>query len=183
MAIGLAQYAKDYNDHLPPLAFRPESEVKRIQQINKKRSWEKQLPVPPFGWADGIQPYVKSVCLLNCPSEHSSPNGGSEPNSQGYTDYWLNALVSGRQRAAVNSANVIMNGDGTGNDQSSDARYNKSALPASLAQDTTDAERPQSAWPLRHFGGANYSFVDGHVKWLRPYAVSASTGADYTFAP
>ena len=185
MAIGLMQYAKDHDDYLPPLALRPNDEVTAIQSKNRRRSWEKQLPLPPHGWCDGIQPYVKSVCLLNCPAERSSPNINSDPTQPGYTDYWMNGLIAGRQRAAITYGEmVVMNGDGTGNDKSSNARYSKTSMPPlSGKQDNSDPARPQPAWPRRHRGRANYSFVDGHVESLRPEDVSDVKSSDWTFVP
>ena len=31
---------------------------------------------------------------------------------------------------------------------------------------------------LRHNGGANYGFVDGHIKWLQPNAITSSQHSD-----
>jgi prepilin-type processing-associated H-X9-DG protein len=38
---------------------------------------------------------------------------------------------------------------------------------------------PQPTQP-RHFDGANYAFMDGHVKWIRPEAVRSFT---YSYGP
>ncbi len=37
---------------------------------------------------------------------------------------------------------------------------------------------PDTAWALRHNGGANYYFVDGHAKWLKPQALDPA-GRDW----
>jgi prepilin-type N-terminal cleavage/methylation domain-containing protein len=75
----------------------------------------------PIGWADSIQPYLKSTQIYQCPSEPTGPN--SDPTSQGYTDYWYNAALSWdgndtahyntpiSQAALVSSSLTLMAGD------------------------------------------------------------------------
>ena len=83
----------------------------------------------PFGWADAVQPYLKSTQIYQCPSEPNGPTDDplSPTAGLGYTDYWYNALLSwnGDSTAAGMRYNssvslsalpyaslTIMNGDG-----------------------------------------------------------------------
>ena len=50
---------------------------------------------------------------------------------------------------------------------------------ADLTPDQQAQER-QGVSSARHAGGANYAFLDGHVKWLRPEAVQAPCGLTYS---
>jgi prepilin-type processing-associated H-X9-DG protein len=34
---------------------------------------------------------------------------------------------------------------------------------------------PTDAWATRHNDGANYVFLDGHAKWLKPAAIDPAT--------
>ena len=56
------------------------------------------------------------------------------------------------------SANVLLFGDGVAG-ASSVSDYNRDRL------STTDKG------PVRHLEGANYAFVDGHVKWFKPSGI------------
>ena len=182
IALAMAQYAKDFDDQLPPVALHSADEVRHVIKANGKawKTGRTQGKVPPFGWSDSLFPYTRNTSIYNCPSEVSYGTGN--PTERGYTVYWLNANVAGEKRATMKTSSTLMNGDGNSHEQS-DARYSKSALLANLAEDRTDDLYWQPAWPLRHLGGANYAFLDGHVKWLKPGAVSTAPGAAYTFAP
>lgn len=183
IAVGLAQYTKDFDDKLPPIASHSAAEVQSIMKINKKRGFmATQRVVPPFGWCDALIPYTKSIDILNCPSETSHSDSDFDSTKRGYTDYWLNGRVAGRKFGGPNSSSVILNGDGNGYEQS-DARYSKTGLPAVLSDETQRWDYPQRAWPLRHLYGANYAFLDGHAKWLTPAAISTTPGATYSFTP
>ncbi|MFO7945967.1 MAG: DUF1559 domain-containing protein [Armatimonadota bacterium] len=35
---------------------------------------------------------------------------------------------------------------------------------------------PSASWATRHNGGANYGFVDGHAKWMKPEVLDPPTG-------
>src|SRR5690606_37027528 len=68
IGLGIMQYTQDYDERFP-------------------RAWSVygDTSVLPVGWADAIQPYVKSIQVFQCPSESTAPN--SNPASTGYTDY------------------------------------------------------------------------------------------------
>lgn len=70
------------------------------------------------GWAQAMQPYMKSTQIFQCPSETNPPSspantGGFNP---GYSDYWANAQVvnsSGVSEASIDAqALTVLNGDG-----------------------------------------------------------------------
>jgi len=140
--IGLAifQYAQDYNERLPPAIFHDKN----------------------IGWANGLQPYVKSYSLFQCPVENNPDQKTSQPNKPGFTDYWFNNNLSGIKDEKITSAfDLIMLGDGDGGSPESTASYAINRLPKSWLQS------PDSP-ATRHDGGANYTFADGHVKWVKP---------------
>jgi prepilin-type processing-associated H-X9-DG protein len=164
--IGLAvtQYMQDYNTKFPPAS------VSNSPIAIKTGS-------QPYGWADAIQPYLKSVCIYQCPSERTPPNAGVDTSRAGYTDYWFNGhLFTVRKGHLSAPGATLMLGDGDGREASS-ARYSKTSLPPTL-----QSRGEQEAWPLRHLGGANYAFADGHVSWLRPDQITTTAGQPNTFA-
>jgi prepilin-type processing-associated H-X9-DG protein len=142
IGLGLIQYTQDYDEHFPPVAARGAA----------------------YGWADALQPYVKSTRLFQCPSEYNE--GQTDPRLSGYTDYWFNVRLSKRELKTINEpARLIAAGDGNDGTDLTDARYSISALPP---QWMSDANSPL----YRHFEAANYLFADGHVKAMKPTSVS-----------
>ena len=49
-------------------------------------------PGDPIGWADAVQPYVKSVQVLHCPDDSTATS--SDPNNTGYSSYASNGNLS-----------------------------------------------------------------------------------------
>lgn len=106
-------------------------------------------------WVQSLQPYAKSVQIFQCPSEN---------NSLG-TDYYYSRGVSGVEDTKFNnSANTVLLTEGT--DTSNGAMATATA-PIKLGN------QPPYA---RHLDGSNYSFVDGHVKWLQSARAAANSG-------
>jgi prepilin-type N-terminal cleavage/methylation domain-containing protein/prepilin-type processing-associated H-X9-DG protein len=128
------------------------------------------------GWANVLQPYLKSTQVLQCPSE---PTGPADYTAvYGFSDYWYNSNLSGISEAAIGQvALTVLSGDG----MSASAAYNFSGsstgfFGCSLNSWTglaTNSGTPGRAADtnygafLRHLGGINYAFADGHVKWLK----------------
>ncbi len=159
IALGLQQYTQDYGGQSPLLAVTG----------NTGTTYS-----PPYGWADALQPYLKNTQLYQCPAdEHKSTN---DSGKSGFTDYWYNSGVAGREaRKFALPAQTIFSGDGNDGGDLTDARYNLPGLPATWINDTKS--------PLyRHFGGANYAFLDGHVKRLTPAQISNASPAAGVFA-
>jgi len=119
------------------------------------------------GWVDVIQPYVKSHQLFQCPS---TPNK-TEP----FTDYFFNSRLSrGYTPKIEDQARTILAGEGT--DDAPTWANLRQLPPRWLLGKTTP--------PWRHLDTANYLFADGHVKALKPGAVSSATSKSHaaTFA-
>ncbi|HEX8834162.1 MAG TPA: H-X9-DG-CTERM domain-containing protein [Abditibacteriaceae bacterium] len=174
IALVFQQYALDYDNRLPLTAVASKSAV--VATLDKYGS--PTGSTPSFGWTDASQPYVKSTSLLYCPNELFGVTNGEYYTDPRNTDYWMNGRVAGASvKTIARPEHVFLHGDGDGRDKDSTARYNKVALPTEKYDDR------QPIWTQRHRGGANYSFVDGHVKWLLPEQISAAAGAEYTFSP
>jgi prepilin-type N-terminal cleavage/methylation domain-containing protein/prepilin-type processing-associated H-X9-DG protein len=115
ISLGIRMYTQDFDEHVPPI---------RINDTPDAQN--------PYGWADAVQPYVKSTQLFQCPSEEHGalhPNDavfkGPKPNEAGagYTDYWMNGMTSkttaqgygGKSIAEfAYPAQTVMLGDGGG---------------------------------------------------------------------
>ncbi len=135
--LGVNQYLQDHDEKYPILA-------------NSKAE---------SGWANSLQPYLKSTQIFQCPYETIASN--SAPAQAGYTDYWFNARMAGlREKQITVPSQTVSLGDG----DSSNANYHLSEIPQSWRNNAQSPIR-------RHLVdtdvvGANYAFADGHVKWF-----------------
>ena len=121
------------------------------------------------GWAETLAPYLKNTQIYQCPSE---PQSQQLPEL--YTDYYMNIWLVCQSRGVSESivdlpTSTIISGDGAGNKSNyycQGVRGNSAACGSgsTITGPTVDPRIPAK----RHFEGANYLFVDGHVKWLRP---------------
>jgi prepilin-type N-terminal cleavage/methylation domain-containing protein/prepilin-type processing-associated H-X9-DG protein len=148
IGLGILQYKQDYDERFP------------LDDTND---------VNTVGWAYIIQPYVKSEQVFQCPSDNSIlPTGATtlaRADQPGFTDYFYNGNLvttlggTGVAESQVQYAsNTIMNGD-----------YATSSADRQIVS--------VSLGSTRHLEGANYTFADGHVKWLRPEkALSGAAG-------
>ncbi len=136
IALSVQQYTMDYDGQFPLVA----------------------TSKPRFGWADVIQPYLKSPQVYQCPAEQNSPQ--TDPTQPQYTDYWFNARVARKYQTDISKPiQTILLGEGNHGTDATNARYHLLQLPAKWRSDTNS--------PLyRHLDAANFAFADGHVKWF-----------------
>ncbi len=172
IALGFMQYTQDYDEKLP-LWFA------NLDGSSDAREFTETLtgaggPGKDQGWAELLQPYLKSTQIFQCPSEPNGPAAAGS-NSGGYTDYMYNGDISsynsgttsGLSMAAIEyPSNTVLNADATSN-------YSSSILGNNYGWTATPAG--SSDYYHRHLDGANISFVDGHVKWFRPEKVVSRT--------
>ncbi|MEO6907331.1 MAG: DUF1559 domain-containing protein [Abditibacteriaceae bacterium] len=175
IALGMFMYAQDYDERLPAV-----SSGIAIADVT---------PNNPYGWADGLEPYLKSTQIYQDPSSPYGPNSNptvgwvlSAPHSS-YNDYWMNSWASAANDSSLlYPSETVLLGDGgtTGSYAYGTARYNTdgcghvSGTASSYspgfcnnpAFSTTGATIPGNG-ALLHLDGGNYAFADGHVKWLK----------------
>jgi len=138
IAAGMLMYSEDYDGKLPPAIFHDKT----------------------VGWANGLQPYVKSYALFQCPLEAHGQQKVPQPDKPRFTDYWMNSNLAGLDAREIKNANkIIMLGDGDGGAPESTASYAIRKLPMEWR---TLSDSPAK----RHHGGAYYALADGHVKFL-----------------
>jgi prepilin-type N-terminal cleavage/methylation domain-containing protein/prepilin-type processing-associated H-X9-DG protein len=155
IGLGFAQYTQDYDETFP------------VEQMNATAS------PGPYGWADGLQPYLKSIQIFQCPSDTREPT--SDPTAAGYTDYFYNiGLARGAGGTTVRGATLSQvdfptftivtaetNHTGSGGQTSNARGANRGG--SGNAQTVGGGSLAMQ----RHLEGSNWLFVDGHVKWLR----------------
>jgi prepilin-type N-terminal cleavage/methylation domain-containing protein/prepilin-type processing-associated H-X9-DG protein len=160
IALGFKQYISDYDERYP---------------LNYVNAISSTAPVQPtvIGWADAIQPYLKSTQIYQCPSD--SLAGSSDVRADGtgtytgaaYTDYGYNYGL-----ARANGGNTVIGVNESQLEYSSLTLMLLEYVPgnarlANRGGGTTGlADTGGSAW-TRHLNGSNLAFADGHVKWFR----------------
>jgi len=104
------------------------------------------------GWNAAILDYTKSEAILKCPSAAGAGN----------YDYSYNSLMGGKNENLVqNTAVTVLAAEATRN-----------AAPQASALASANS---------RHFDGANYAFVDGHVKWIKGTVITTASDTAPTF--
>jgi prepilin-type N-terminal cleavage/methylation domain-containing protein/prepilin-type processing-associated H-X9-DG protein len=152
LALGLRIYVQDHDD-----IFVPSGDVF----------------TSPGGWSERLEPYVKGPQLLQCPSEGTP----QENFALDYTDYYYNLNLGPKSGNSVNDASMeyptttIVLGEGT----SRESDYSCSGLGQNECYFSLFSVTVPASAANRHFEGANYAFADGHVKWLPPSAIAASS--------
>jgi prepilin-type N-terminal cleavage/methylation domain-containing protein/prepilin-type processing-associated H-X9-DG protein len=147
------------------------------------------------GWTENLQPYIKNLGVLRCPSV--TWNGSVTGDVGGFTHYAINHRVGGDN-----------GGHGSGLTAGAGSARGMAELtfPASTLlffdnePGCNDNCRPDEATTMhpgqwlvtrayanRHQGGANYVFCDGHVKYLKSQSLDGTkadrTGSQATFWP
>jgi len=104
------------------------------------------------GWNTAIFDYTKSNAILKCPSAAGA----------GAFDYSYNSLLNNKNENKVdNSALTVLV-----------AEASRNANPQASSTATANS---------RHFDGANYAFVDGHVKWIKGTVSETASSTNPTF--
>ncbi len=171
LGLSVEQYKSDYDSYFP---------------IQKGAA-------PAAGVWEGVQPYVKSLQLLQCPSEVTPPNSNPDaapykpaPLNNGFSDYFFNASLTngagGRNDSELEQpALTILVGDGTADTSGNQLPYingsrNGFECGGVIWKNTSPNCNDASAFfhmlaptaAVRHLEGANYAFTDGHAKYYKP---------------
>jgi prepilin-type processing-associated H-X9-DG protein len=165
IALGFKQYINDFDAHYP------------LFMVTSGSS----KGVPPYGWADALQPYIKNTQVYQCPNDSNGDD--ADPTKPNYCDYWYNAnfmvFYKGKWTGAPesilgSSSQTVIAGDGgnTTGAPTGDARYNQCGDGTSLTkfgQRCAPSPVGFATYPGAqiHLDGANFAYADGHVKWIR----------------
>jgi prepilin-type processing-associated H-X9-DG protein len=167
IALAIKMYEADYNHRLPLIEQNPASSTEANAALY-------------YGWGDAVQIYIKLPKMYQCPDETRQGDGPYQPWESGYTDYFLNSRLSGRDAATPKFPDhIVLLAEGNDGFDIADARY---AMPSTPPHWLGNQESPVH----RHLDGAYYAFLDGHVKWLsgRTTPATAAPGpAAFTFQP
>ncbi|MEN6305016.1 MAG: DUF1559 domain-containing protein [Armatimonadia bacterium] len=130
-----------------------------IAILSYAEDYDEILPInytanPTITWYQQLTPYMKNTQLLTCPEARTqSPGYGYQAWALG----WGNGPRLTSLGSVASPAQTVMTGDIPSN-----AGYTLNA-PWPVY---TEAQRPDYCMSLRHNGGGNAAFVDGHAKWL-----------------
>ncbi len=168
IGLGMIQYIQDYDERFP---------------LGAQTTAAAATAGTPYGWADALQPYLKSTQIFQCPSETTPPPsfGTTDPKGSlaGYTDYYANSNVMGISQAQMNNVSLtVLGGDGTSVGTGGTARYMcnginctnsglSSDFTALPAQTATESYLVTDGGAQRHLETSNFLFADGHVKSLK----------------
>lgn len=184
IGLGIIQYTQDYDERYPMAVTGASFSA---------------TSGTPIGWADSIQPYLKSVQVLQCPSETNEPTAA--PNQRYFVDYWYNAGLSWNEQnstaaaynqgvniAALEQATLtVVIGDAQADASNSTLltsaafRYHGTNSKGNIGSANIADPPPSTAggrasglcsggW--NHLEGMNLAFADGHVKWAKQPAAS-----------
>ncbi len=182
IGLGVLQYTQDYDERFPMAYTDPNGAGTFSGGATQQ------------GWAQMLQPYLKSTQIFQCPSETSPPANVNATDATfggpGYSDYWYNSLLAGSNgltagssvsQAAVSSvAQTVMCGDGSASNGTGANAVNPAAAGTAAYQSAgasaypfastntggTPAIIPNSS-AQRHLETVNFLFADGHVKSLK----------------
>jgi prepilin-type N-terminal cleavage/methylation domain-containing protein/prepilin-type processing-associated H-X9-DG protein len=165
VGLGFLQYTNDYDGLYPRTAMPIESSHKT-----------KEYPDGVYGWADVLQPYLKSTVIYQCPTEGRGPEY-PKPQNADYTDYWFNSRLAETNSVKLKKPiSIILSGDGNDGGDLTDATYSYGSLPGAWIDS-------KSSPAYRHVEQGDYLFADGHVKAFAPDKIDLTPpdGKNYTF--
>lgn len=180
LGLGFLQYAQDYDEKYPQVS----------SGSSGAPDFQFGVYSPTIGWADALQPYIKSIQVYSCPSDATK-------NTIRQTDPWFidyfynNALVGIHSAAFVAPTLTVLSGDGNpelASGANGRARYvcNGCQCRSDLGTLSTSCASGGAAtvdFSRKHLEGDNYLFIDGHVKWLSGETDNTVPGLYWNVSP
>jgi prepilin-type N-terminal cleavage/methylation domain-containing protein/prepilin-type processing-associated H-X9-DG protein len=170
--LGMKQYVSDYDQSYPPGI---------IRTVGSWTTPDGTATTGNLPWFLAIEPYMKNVQILNCPSVSTQYDGGTSFNDISYgMNEWL-SMTGGRygmyEYAYYNRYGPI---------QEKDINFPSETMCIGEKGDTGSYIIDCLLWDYRNYGvatdndngrtnlaldrhneGLNVGFVDGHAKWLK----------------
>lgn len=197
IALGFHQYLQDYDHYYPYAADKDDLSYSTNHLLTFVFT-----ETAGHLWTDKIYPYTKSTQILNCPSSGTVKtayygvikNDGTYANTwigYGYNSDFLGALgmpndptwgLVPNEAAIQQSASTLLAMDSTCGNGGVFPPYRPSIVNSSGSNNGQDIDPcsttadPYDWTPVRHFGGANVAFCDGHVKWLKKETINYKAG-------
>lgn len=150
IAVAIQQYTQDYSGHFPLNSYPLATPL-----------YTGRYPRTDMYWNETISPYLKVSSIFHCPS-----NPLDEPTNYSYNVFELNSVAHAPQKnkhwdgvpetQVSFASDVVLNSD-------SWAIYADGLTATGAPTVTSCGELTMEAL---HSGGADFSYVDGHVKWL-----------------
>lgn len=193
MALGVLQYAQDYDETYPlyvpgpgyaytffttPPEARPPCSTGNQANCQLRASY----------WASIIYPYIKSWQIYGCPST-TAPDQADAVIKHDFT-FRYNSFLGAYNLAGVNTPTAVyMFTEGPGRIAIAEHQppVTAPALTAANFPAPFDAATHRGAmWAgscegrekvVRHNGGLNYAYVDGHVKWHKSGSTNSAWAA------
>jgi prepilin-type N-terminal cleavage/methylation domain-containing protein/prepilin-type processing-associated H-X9-DG protein len=178
--LALAAYLSDNDGQYPPDAA-----------VSRKRSAKPEVWIVQGPWYKAIAPYLHTDDFPTCPDAPAIFAKYAKegiPRDMGYAynsrlktlqNHSLSQHVftySGRTESAIPSLSDVVVFFDVRSGRSSADRPDVGAIPKGMQGDSffytrvEESKVPPGA--VRHDGGANYVFGDGHLRWLRPEQLS-----------
>jgi len=152
LLLALLQYVQDYDETLP-------------------HAYRYNAPgVSPTGetWDVVIEPYLKNLQVLVCPSDTSRRGYGYNMDYLGYSFAGYPSQHQRRLAQITKPAETVFICDS--NNYVAYYYNSRSRFTSNLANGWDPNDRGGGAG-LRHNDGSNYGFVDGHAKWVQGQTV------------
>jgi prepilin-type N-terminal cleavage/methylation domain-containing protein/prepilin-type processing-associated H-X9-DG protein len=182
----IVTYEQDYDEKVPP------GRITNVPAGTPEHYgvWQGS----PFGgWQDALWAEVKSAGVFKCPDVSFGPDtntGDNNDSRTGSSNYCINKKISGDQNNPQNALNISQfsfpastfmvtessdgansTSMGSNNDEWGFTNTHRDRLTASSGGGGAGASAPL----VRHHGGANYLFCDGHVKWYNAMQMGLTT--------
>lgn len=165
ISLGLRQYIGDYDSRFP-------FDCTNRDGINGCQLHTSTSPCVTAGncdegWAEVVQPYVKSPQLFQCPNDKKPRpiiNDNRAMPQYNYSDYWISYNLFSKHEILIKyPAMTVMSSEGfSGEGDSAFLGYSECAGTDTIPEFACNKQVAQT-----HLDGANYAFTDGHVKWFK----------------
>jgi prepilin-type processing-associated H-X9-DG protein len=128
-------------------------------------------------WGDKVMPYIKNSQIFSCPDGITDGSYNASPSIK--SDYWLNSLW---MYTVPNLPLTPSTPPPPFNKHTHEAVFVKAGEVLLMAEGnkyypgkTVFSNGRESSWPTHHSEGANYLFLDGHVRWCLPQTLADIT--------
>ena len=199
----LQLYADDYDETVPPMADETLNRVSTPALMDTYNGY----PISDYGfkidmsaldtiqdcwsWADAIFPYVKNLGIYVCPSGAGSVGNGTNHNRMnkcfgyGYnpclvfngSNYWKFKKADAQPLALAeitNTSEIVFVGDCV---QNKSGGWVEGIIGPRFINETIYT-KANYVVPMRHNGGMNFTFCDGHAKFFKKGQGPDNTTAD-----